>query len=484
MSNLLRFLDLAERLLEVRLSGRRDKEQKIKRVIFETLQGWGGVYIKFLQILAGTNKFMNGWGGPKEMKVFSEVAYEPINLEAVVDLSKFRELSQQPVAAGSFAQVYRGKLMDGKDVAVKVLRPSITRSLERDLRFLRRLGKLFARFLPDALVDYNEAAEACAEMFKKETDYAREMCNQQYFYEFYRDDPAIIIPKVYRELSSAWVIVQDFIDGPTLSSVMSRATAEKPATVLAKELTGSDLVAQVTSLGGKLLYSGMCGEYVFGDAHPGNIVLLANNRVALVDFGVVAGAPSSHKMYHDWVKSYFEILSGRGSYQCLLTTSVACFAPDLATALAQLRIGDEQMLEAVAASLVGKMHTGVNGDRELGRLMANGHLMSVLMNSVDLKVLNMKIDMHNFELLKSMQAYLGAVTILDNSETGAKFASIARGAMSVALAEAERRGVEDDYEPVTRFSLTESYELVVDTLTALANSDEEIFNNLRERMFA
>lgn len=471
------------KLGKIAFSGPANKDTEYRRTIFHEFKSWGGVYIKFLQVMAGASKFMEGWGGPQEMEVFSQVPREELNLADYIDLANFAKISAEPVAAGSFALVYRGVLVTGEDVAVKVLRPSIRGDLKRDLVILGRLCKFFTRFLPQTLVNYNEAYTACAKMFVLETDYSREMANQEYFARFYHNHPHIRIPKLYRGLSSDDVIVQEFIPGPTLADVMSRVTFEKSASQLVKELTGSDLWSQITLAGGEALYTAMCADYVYGDPHPGNIILLPENRIALIDFGIIANKPTSHLAFYEFVESYYEILQGKDSFKKLLEASVTCFAPDLSLAMRQCVFGNEDLLTAVASAMTEKMNLGLDKDASQLKIFKSGHLADVFINVVGTSALDIKIDMVNFELMKAMQAFLGSVTMLDNSEGQHSFANIMQNAMQYALKNADVAGVPRDKVSATRFSLSESYELLVRTISTLADEDELMFNLVRERIF-
>ncbi len=484
MKTLRRYMSLIGQLAKIYFSREINKDACYRRAIFYAFKDWGGVYIKFLQILAGTSKFMIGWAGPQEMKVFSQAPHEELDLSQYINYEDFSEISSQPVAAGSFALVYRGQLKTGEEVAIKVLRPSIRKNLKHDLKVLKRLCKIFSKILPKYLVDYNEAFDACARMFVLETDYRRELANQEYFAQLYHDHPRVVIPKVYPELSSEMVIIQEYIAGPTLSDVMSQATREKSAKALAKELTGSDLWTQVVIAGGEALYTAMCADYVYGDPHPGNIILLPNNRIALIDFGIIADRPSSHAAFYDWVKSYHEILTGEDSFKKLLETSVTCFAPDLSIAMRRCNFDGEDLLTVLAAAMTEKLKQEMNGNASYIQSFKDGHLIEVFMKVVSTKVIEVKVDMVNFELLKAIQAFLGAVTILDNSENNHGFANIMFRSMEYAIASANMTGVPQDRVNTTCFSLTESYELLVRTISTLADNDEFMFNLVRERIFA
>lgn len=479
-----RFAGLVCKLIKIACSEQPNKDAEYRRTIFYSFKEWGGVYIKFLQVMAGASKFMEGWGGPREMEVFSQAPREELNLADYIDLTKFAQVSAEPVAAGSFALVYRGTLRTGEDVAIKVLRPSIKNGLKHNLRVLGYLCNFFTRFLPKTLVDYNEAYGACAKMFTLETDYRREMANQEFFAKLYYNHPRVVIPKIYRELSSSDVIVQDFIDGPTLADVMSKATPEKPASQLAQELTGSDLWEQIVVAGGEALYTAMCADYVYGDPHPGNIILLPSNRIALIDFGIIANRPRSHRAFFDWVQSYHDILDGQGGFKRLLETSVTCFCPDIALAMQRCNFGDADLLTVLSEAVTDKLDHEMNGNVSYLESFKAGHLADVFIKVVDTKVIEVEIDMVNFELMKAMQAFLGSVTILDNAEGRHGFAEIMYRSMDYAINNATLRGIPNDNVHTTRLGVTESYELLVRTISTLADNDEYMFNFVRERIFA
>lgn len=477
------FIRIAVKLARIYFSHEPNKDAAYRRTIFYELKEWGGVYIKFLQIIAGMSKFMEGWSGPSEMTVFSQAPYELLDVRDYVDISKFSEISDGPVAAGSFALVYRGRLQTGEDVAIKILRPSIVNSLAHDLKILRKLCHFFARFMPQYLVDYNDAYEVCAKMFLLETDYARERANQKYFAELYRDSPNVKIPYVYENLSNERAIVQEFIEGLTLSDAMSQATPRRSAAEIVKERTGSDLWEQVVVAGGEALYMAMCADYVFGDPHPGNIVLLPENRIAFVDFGVVANKPPSHHAFANWVESYAAILDGEGTFDRLLETTVTCFTPNLALAMRRLIFDDGDLLNILARSMSEKLEIEMKGNQNYLALFADGHLMDVFMQVASSKVIEVDINEVNFELLKAIQAFLGSVTILDNAQVNRDFSGIMRRSMRYALDAAKQVGIAHDSITTTRMSLTESYEMIVNTLSSLASADEMMFNLVKERIF-
>lgn len=484
MKSLWRYCNLIWSLGKIYFSHSGNKDAEYRRTIFYRFQEWGGVYIKFLQIMAGMSKFMEGWSGPQEMQVFSQAPYEDVELREYVDLDKFKVVSARPVAAGSFALVFYGRLHDDTEVAIKVLRPSIKNYLKKDLGTLRKLCRFFSHFLPTYLVDYLEAYDACAKMFLQETDYRQEIANQNYFSKLYENHPRVVIPKVYAELSGDCVIVQEFIAGPTLADVMSGASYRESAAILTKKVTGSDLWEQIALAGGEALRMAMCTDYVYGDPHPGNIVLLPNNKIAFIDFGVVAEKPISHMAFYEWVNSYYEILCNDGDFKKLLETTVTCFCPDLSLAMKRCMFDGDDLLTVLSAAMTEKLSVEMAGDVSYIQIFKDGHLMQVFARVAGTKVVEVKVDMINFKLLKAMQAFLGSVTILDNSEGHHGFAETMKRAMKYAITAAKEQGIPYDVVNTSRYSLTESYELVVNTISALADNDEFIFDIIKEKIFA
>lgn len=484
MKTLKRYCKLFYDLAKIYFSKATNKNIEYRRIIFYTLKDWGGVYIKFLQILAGTSKFLDGWGGPREMQVFAQAPQESLNVGQWVNIDAFNWISDTPVAAGSFALVYRGRLQSGEDVAIKILRPSIRNNLNHDLKVLRRLCKILSHLLPRYLVDYNEAYEACARMFVLETDYTREVANQNYFAQFYKNHPRIVIPKVFAELSNQNVIVQDFIEGPTLADIMSNRSHDVSAAALTKKLTGSNLWEQITLVGGEALCTAMCADYIYGDPHPGNIILLPDNRIALIDFGVIASKPASHWSFYEWVKSYYNILDNNGDFKTLLETTVACFCPDLSIAMRRCNFKSGNLLAILSSAMEEKLNCEMSGNVSYVETFKNGHLLDVFLKVVSTKVIDVKIDMVNFELLKAMQAFLGSITILDNAEGNHDFSQLMYQSMQYAINRSRNIGIPNDVVNSSHYSMTDSYELLVQTISNLANNDEFMFNLVKERIFA
>lgn len=478
------FLPLISRLAKIYFSNTSNKENEYKRTIFYFLKDMGGVYVKFLQVLCMNHDFMNGWGSPKEYEVFNKLQIEPIDINKYLPKSDcFSNVETIPFACGSFAQLYKGKLKTGELVAIKVLRPSISANLRADLTKLRKITNLISHFLPSAVLNYKQAFAEFSRICLLETDYEREVSNMQYFMKLYKNHPHVVIPTAYLEYCNKNVIIQDYIAGPTLADVIADIKYGEPLSFSSYNLAGSDIWHQVAIAGGEALCNAMTADYVFGDPHPGNIILLRENKIAFVDFGIIANKPTSQAAFYMWTKSYYEFLMGNTDFGKLLQTTCTCFCPDLVNALKRCSFYKDFM-ESAADAVTVKLKSIQGNNFTAKNLVQNGHLMTVFTKFLDNNnALNIKFDMRNFQLLKAMQAFIASVTTIDSKEGNNRFAKTMIESMEYALSYCEARGIKNDLTINTRYSVNESYELLVDTLSSLADGDEFLFQNISEGMF-
>lgn len=478
------FSILIKKLVKIYFSNISNKEIEYKKTLFYTLRDMGGVYIKFLQVLCTNQNFMEGWGTPLEYEVFHQTPKEQLTLSKYVKYSNFSYLEQKPFASGSFAQLYKGRLKTGEEVAIKILRPSVRKTLSSDLLKLEGIVKIANYFLPNGMINYKEAYSEFKRSCLLEVDYRREISNMKYFSKIYQDSNHVVIPRVYEEFCSRYVIVQEFIYGPTLADLISQIGKKGDLYSLNYRLTGSDIWKQITIAGGEALRTAIGEDYVFGDPHPGNIILLKENKIAFIDFGIIASKPTSQEAFYLWMKSYYDILSGSMDYGKLIQTTCMCFCPDMTNALKRCSLGHD-FFDSVSEAINkrSKMVSTIN--QEANGIVEEGHLLVAFTKFIDNKnALNIKLDMTNFRLLKAMQAFICSVTAIDNAHGKKQFAQLMLDSMQYALSYCEERGVKSDMKYQTKYSLNESYELLISNLTSLAESDEVLFQSICERMFS
>lgn len=472
-------------LISIKLSKKSNKENLYKKELFYFLKEKSGVYNKFLQVLCITHKFMEGWSGAKEYAVYSQAEGEYIDLSFIIPcIDKYKKIDASPIAIGSFAQVYKAVTYDNKVIALKVLKPSIKKNLKKDLKFLKRLVRIVSLFLPSSFLDFNDAIDEFNDICITETDYEREIYNLKYFYDIYKNHKYVVIPEVYEELSSEYVIAQEFIEGVTLSDVLSGLNDGENLYNKAKALTGSNIYTQLTIVGGELLRCAMTKEFTYGDPHPGNIILLKNNKIAYIDFGIVGRHPLSQRAFYDWTMSYYKFLTKNSSmseFESLVDTTCQCFCPDFINALNLCT--DNKMISMISNALTKKLNTTSHTDSDLNKLISDGHMFKVFtqfMNNKNIFCLSM--DMRNFPLLKAMQAYICTVSAIDKRYSPNTFSRIMIYAMEYAFDYLKTEEVPYDYIENSKYSKGDALELIDNILSSLAEGDEFLFQNIYKEM--
>jgi predicted unusual protein kinase regulating ubiquinone biosynthesis (AarF/ABC1/UbiB family) len=182
----------------------------------------------------------------------------------------FAEFEQEAFAAASIGQVHRAELLDGRIVAVKIQYPGIAEALDADLRNAGTIVRL-ARALAPGL-DAKAIAKELRERVMEELDYEYEAQNQRTFSRAYRDHPFIYVPEVITRLSRRRVLVTELVEGLDFEQVKALPDEER-------------------SRFGEIVFRGSFGsiyhlQHFNADPHPGNYILLADGRVAFLDFGM------------------------------------------------------------------------------------------------------------------------------------------------------------------------------------------------------
>lgn len=283
------FADLLERAGLWRMLGRRERVEvspeaqraSTARRFRMLLNDLGPTFVKLGQILSTRADLL-----PSEY--IEELAtlqdhVEPFPLEEVYGQIRaalghevdelFREIDPQPLAAASIAQVHRAVTMEGDEVVVKVQRPGIAQQIDSDLTVLRSLARLLEAvveetgiYTPSGIVDEFDRA------IHEELDFVHEASNIRAFLENNRNRPYMKIPRVYDMLSSRTVLTMEFIRGVKISHAELSPEDRR-------EVAGHILDASFRQLFEDGLFH--------GDPHPGNILVLEGNRLALLDYGVV-----------------------------------------------------------------------------------------------------------------------------------------------------------------------------------------------------
>lgn len=196
------------------------------------------------------------YGGPPE-RVFAH--FDPI-----------------PLGSASLAQVYGATLHDGTEVVVKVQRPGIRHTIEVDLEILKDLARLAQeRTALGEIHDLVEIAEEFAFTLRGELDYIREGRNADRLRRNMANLGAVYVPRVFWEYTSERVLVLERIHGVKIDDVEG---------ILAAGLDPHQVILNAAEM---IVQQALVDGFFHADPHPGNIYVLENNVLGLMDFGIV-----------------------------------------------------------------------------------------------------------------------------------------------------------------------------------------------------
>ncbi len=188
----------------------------------------------------------------------------------------FFEFNEEAVASASLSQVYRATTRTGKRVAVKVQRPGVRRVIEADLTLMHSIAELVTEHVSDiAWMNPVGTVDEFARSVRRELDFTIEARIIERFHKNYEGDPHVFVPRVYTDLSSERVLTMDWVDGIRVDDIAQYGRyRSNPHTVA---VTGADTLC-------KQVFE---HRYFHADPHPGNILLIGENRIAFLDYGMV-----------------------------------------------------------------------------------------------------------------------------------------------------------------------------------------------------
>lgn len=201
--------------------------------------------------------------------------------------SKFEEM---PFAAASIAQVHRGRLKKEKTwVAVKVRRPEIDRTFTQDMSMIRGLFGILMRLSIMPYMRWGDMLWELEQVFKEEMDYRYEVTNQMRLRKSLTPHN-IYVPKIFRRYCTTKIIVMEYVDAVSMADYLHLLRNDPES--LNEWLTENGIDPDV--IGKRMLLSYLrqvLEDNLFhADLHPGNIFLLRDNRIALLDFGSVGSS--------------------------------------------------------------------------------------------------------------------------------------------------------------------------------------------------
>ncbi|PCJ21504.1 MAG: hypothetical protein COB02_02610 [Candidatus Cloacimonadota bacterium] len=247
------------------------------------LEELGPTFVKLGQILSTRDDIL----GPEyliELKGLQENV-SPLPKETIEDIvlsfykiksldEVFLEFDSIPIASASISQAHRAKLKSSQEVVIKIQRPNIKETIEKDVRVLT----YFVEILEDQFGDPNSSTnwtnflEEFITGILKELDFLREARSMSQFEIMFQKMPKLAVPKVYFDFSGKNVLVQEFIHGYKIDEL------DKQENINKQDLSESLIKSYIFQIFSEGLFH--------GDPHPGNLRVLEDGTLVYLDFGM------------------------------------------------------------------------------------------------------------------------------------------------------------------------------------------------------
>ncbi|MFH1637676.1 MAG: AarF/ABC1/UbiB kinase family protein [Candidatus Woesearchaeota archaeon] len=255
-------------------------EVRLRRVM-ETL---GATFVKFGQLLSLRYDALPAKYCDEFSKLQDDVPQFPYaKAKSIIEteLNKpiteiFKTFNPTPIAAASVGQVHVATLKTGEVVAVKVQRPKVEETFHIDIGLLHYLADMAERHYPELEKYYlKDLVKEFEKYTERELNYKMEAKNIDDFYNSFKDNTVVKIPKVYWDYTTRRVLVMEYVKGVKISDVdnFRKYRSNKKQVV---ENVLSSVVKQI-----------FVHKIFHADPHPGNIFLRTNNKIAFLDFGIV-----------------------------------------------------------------------------------------------------------------------------------------------------------------------------------------------------
>lgn len=195
-------------------------------------------------------------------------------------------IDPEPLAAASIAQVHRARLVSGEEVVIKVRRPGVVGKVETDIDAVMGLAILAERHIPGSdIYDPVGLVKEFARTIRREMDFSREAHTIGKFAENFAGDKTLHFPTVHWEQTAKGILTMEHIDGIKVSDTAALDMAGLDRRLIARR--GADAFLKMVLAHG----------FFHGDPHPGNVLILPENVICLLDYGMVGRLDAQLQRY-------------------------------------------------------------------------------------------------------------------------------------------------------------------------------------------
>uniref|UniRef100_A0A803N621 Protein kinase domain-containing protein n=2 Tax=Chenopodium quinoa TaxID=63459 RepID=A0A803N621_CHEQI len=211
----------------------------------------------------------------------------------------FSHISDEPVGAASFGQVYRGTTYEGYAVAIKIQRPNLHHVVARDI-YILRLGLGLLKKIAERKNDIRLYADELGKGLMGELDYRLEAANASRFLEAHSSFPFIHVPKVYPQFTRKKVLTMEWLAGDNPTDLLLACTGAKDNSAAPSEKQAVEAKQRLLDLVNKgveaslvqLLETG----FMHADPHPGNLRYTSTGQIGFLDFGLMCQMERKHQL--------------------------------------------------------------------------------------------------------------------------------------------------------------------------------------------
>jgi ubiquinone biosynthesis protein len=272
----------------VTFAGRDRRRAWMGAVIADLFRSLGATFVKVGQILSTRPDLVPGYIRLALERLQDDVGPFPFAAVAQIieeDLGRrpdeiFADLVPVPIASASVSQVHKARLPDGQVVAIKVRRPDVIEICSFDLAVMRLCAGVIARLPTLGPLEPEAVIAEFGRAIFAQLDFRIEAGNNRRFRANFHGHPDVLFPQVIEALSTERILCMGFIEGTKILSVDRTLSDPKRIARIGLE----------TML--KMIFE---DGFVHADLHPGNILITPEQKIAMLDLGLIGELDPPHR---------------------------------------------------------------------------------------------------------------------------------------------------------------------------------------------